>query len=86
MKKENSECSRVWRNGREKKEERRIKKKRVRVHVWKRKKEGKKMKKRKKKKEGKKCHVWRIKKEWKKGKKEEGNVITIFSQFFHNKF
>ena len=42
--------------------------------------------KKKKKKEGKKCHVWRIKKEWKKGKKEEGNVITIFSQFFHNKF
>ena len=22
----------------------------------------------------------------KRGKKEEGNVITIFSQFFHNKF
>ena len=53
---------------------RRIKKKRVRVHVWRRKKRGKKEKKRKK------CHVWRIKKEGKKRKKEEGNVITIFSQ------
>ena len=54
-----------------------IKKKRVRVRVWRRKKEGKKRKKEKKRK---KCHVWRIKKEGKKRKKEEGNVITIFSQ------
>ena len=43
------ERSRVWRNGREKKEERRIKKKRVRVRVWRRKKEGEK---RRRKKEG----------------------------------
>ena len=42
MKKESSECSGVWRNGKEKKEERRIKKKRERVRVWRRKKEGKK--------------------------------------------
>ena len=47
------------------------------------KKTGKKGKKGKQ--ERKKCHVWRIKKEGKKRKKE-GNVITIFSQFFHNKF
>ena len=39
------------------------------------------------KKEGNMVRVWRIKKEGKKRrKKEEGNVITIFSQFFHNKF
>ena len=64
------ERSGVWRNGREKKkEERRIKKKkRVRVRVWSRKKEGKK-----------KCRVWRIKKDGKKRKKEDENVITIFS-------
>ena len=75
-------CSGVWRNGRGKMEERRIKKKRERVRVWRRKKEGK-----KRKKNGKKFRVWRIKKEGKKRrKKEEGNVITIFSQFFHNKF
>ena len=30
--------------------------------------------------------VWRRKKEGKKRKKEEGNTITIFSQYFHNKF
>ena len=41
-KKESLECSRVWWNGREKKEERRIKKKRERVRVWRRKKKGKK--------------------------------------------
>ena len=45
-----------------KKEERRIKKKRVRVRVWRRKKEEKKRKK---------CCVWRIKKEGEKRKKEE---------------
>ena len=50
------------------------------------KKRGKK-KEKKWKKNGKKFRVWRIKKEGKKRrKKEEGNVITIFSQFFHNKF
>ena len=53
-----------------KKEERMIKKKRVRV------KEKKRGKKRGKKRERKKCHVWRIKKEGKKRKKEEGNVIV----------
>ena len=45
-----------------KKEKRGIKKKRVRVRVWRRKKEEKKIKK---------CHVWRIKKEGEKRKKEE---------------
>ena len=70
MKKESSECSRVWRNGREKKEERSIKKKRERVRVWRRKKEGK---------ERKKCHVWRIKKEGeKKGKRR--------MKYYHNFF
>ena len=58
----------------EKKEERRIKKKRERVRVWRRKK--------KEKKERKKCRVWRIKKRGKKGKKKN----EILSQFFHNKF
>ena len=48
--------------------------------------EEKKRGKKKRKKERKKCRVWRIKKEGKKRKKEEGNVITLFSQFFHNKF
>ena len=45
MKTENSECFGVWSNGREKKEERRIKKKRVRVRVWRRKKEREKKRK-----------------------------------------
>ena len=59
----------------EKKEERRIKKKRERVRVWRRKK--------KEKKERKKCRVGRIKKDGgKKGKKKN----EILSQFFHNKF
>ena len=68
MKKESSECFGVWSNGKEKKEERRIKKKRVRVRVWRRKKDEKK----RKKKEEERNAVWRIKKEWKKkkGKKE----------------
>ena len=72
MKTESSECSGVWRNGKEKKEERRIKKKRERVRVWRRKNERKKRKK--------KCRVWRIKKEGEKKKNE------ILSLFFHNKF
>ena len=62
MKKESFECFGVWSNGKEKKEERRIKKKRVRVRVWRRKKEEKKIKK---------CRVWMIKKEGEKRKKEE---------------
>ena len=74
MKKESSECSRVWRNGREKKEERRIKKKRERVRVWRRKKEGK-----KRKKERKKCRVRRIKK---KGEKKEKRRMKYYHNFF----
>ena len=57
------ERSGVWRNGREKNEERRIKKKRVRVCVWRRKKEGKR--------ERNKCRVWRIKKKGIRKKKKE---------------
>ena len=75
--KESSECSRVWRNGRDKKEERMIKKKRERVHVWRRKKEGKKRRR-------KKCHVWRIKKEEEKKEKRRmkyyHNIFIVFSQ------
>ena len=37
---------------------------------------------RRKKKKRVRVHVWGRKKE---GKKEEGNAITIFSQYFHNK-
>ena len=48
------------------------KKKRIRVHVWRRKKEEKK----KRKKEGNAVRMWRRKKEGKK----EGNTIAIFSQ------
>ena len=47
--------------------------------------EEKKRGKKKKEKKRKKCRVWRIKKEGKK-KRKEGNVITIFSLFFYNKF
>ena len=58
----------------EKMEERRIKKKRERVHVWRRKKEGKK---------GKEMPCVEDKKKGgKKGKKKN----EILSQFFHNKF
>ena len=46
--------------------------KRVRVRVWRGKKEGKK--------EGNAVRVWRRKKEGEKKRKMEGNVITIFSQ------
>ena len=49
-----------------KKEERRIKKKRERVRVW-------------RKKERKKCHVWRIKKE---GEKKEKRIIKYYHNFF----
>ena len=57
-----------------KKEERRIKKKRVRVCVWRRKKEGKR--------ERNKCRVWRIKKKEfeKRRRKCYYNIFTILSQ------
>ena len=61
--------------------ERSKKRESVRVRVWRRKKEGKK----KRKKKRKKCSTCVEDKE--RGKKEEeGNGITIFSQYFHNKF
>ena len=81
MKKESSECSRVWRNGREKKEERSIKKKRERVRVWRRKEEGKKKEKKEKKEMP--C-VEDKKRGGKKKRKKEKN--EILSQYFHNKF
>ena len=70
------ERSRVWRNGREKKEERRIKKKRVRVHVWRRKKERKKRKKKMPCVEDKK----RVEKKEKRRRKCYHNIFTILSQ------
>ena len=54
-----------------KKEKRGIKKKRVRVRVWRRKKKGNAVR------------VWRIKKEGKKRKKKKEEMV---SQYFHNKF
>ena len=63
----------------EKMEERRIKKKRERVHVWRRKKEGKK-------KEKKKNKEMPFVEDKKKGEKKGKKKNEILSQFFHNKF
>ena len=70
-------------SGRDKKRKE-VKKEKCKGTCVEKKKRGQKKGKRRRKKCG---SVWRIKKEGKKkGKKEEENGITIFSQYFYNKF